>query len=99
MILLLSGTGEGRMLGQRLRAAGLPFVASVTTPEARALFAEIDPPPEVVVTRFSVGTLATFLHERRIGAILDATHPFAHRISETAMQAAAQVDIPYVRYE
>lgn len=99
MILLLSGTSEGRVLGQHLRAAGLPFVASVTTPEAKALFAEVDPPPEILVTRFSADMLATFLRERRICAILDATHPFAHRISETAMQAAAQVDIPYVRYE
>jgi precorrin-6A/cobalt-precorrin-6A reductase len=99
MILLLSGTGEGRVLGQRLRAVGIPFVASVTTPEARALFAEVDPPPEVLVTRFSDEALATLLRQRQIRAILDATHPFAHRISAKAMQVAAQVDIPYVRYE
>ena len=42
MILLLSGTSEGRILSARLRAEGLPFVASVTTPEARQLFAGID---------------------------------------------------------
>lgn len=99
MILLLSGTSEGRILGARLRAEGLPFVASVTTPEARRLFAEIDPAPEVLVTRFSGDTFATFLRERRVSAVLDATHPFAQRISESAIQAAAQARIPYVRYE
>lgn len=99
MVLLLSGTSEGRLLGQRLRAAGLPFVASVTTPEARTLFADVEPPPEVLVTRFDDEALATFLHERRIGAILDATHPFAHRISAQAMQAAARAHIAYIRYE
>ena len=99
MILLLSGTSEGRVLGARLREAGLPFVASVTTPEARALFAKIDPPPEVLVTRFSDDSLAAFLRERRVSAILDATHPFARRISENAQQAAAQANIAYVRYE
>jgi precorrin-6x reductase len=99
MILLLSGTSEGRILGARLQAEGLPFIASVTTPEARRLFAEIDPAPEVLVTRFSGDALAIFLRERRVHAILDATHPFAQRISEKAIQAAAQVHIPYVRYE
>jgi len=99
MILLLSGTSEGRLLGARLRAEGLPFMASVTTPEARHLFAAIDPAPEVLVTRFSADALATLLRERQVGAILDATHPFAQHISETAMQAAAQAQIAYVRYE
>lgn len=99
MILLLSGTSEGRVLGARLRAEGLPFVASVTTPEARRLFADIDPAPEVLVTRFSGDAFATFLRERQVRAILDATHPFAQRVSEKAIQAAAQADIPYVRYE
>ena len=99
MILLLSGTSEGRVLGGRLREVGLPFVASVTTPEARALFAKIEPPPEVLVTRFSGDSLATFLRERRVRAILDATHPFAYRISEKAQDAAAQANIAYIRYE
>jgi precorrin-6A/cobalt-precorrin-6A reductase len=99
MILLLSGTSEGRILSARLRAEGVPFVASVTTPEARRLFADIEPAPEVLVTRFSGDALVALLRERRVRAILDATHPFAQRISETAMQAAAQEHIPYVRYE
>jgi precorrin-6A/cobalt-precorrin-6A reductase len=99
MILLLSGTSEGRALGARLRAVGTPFVASVTTPEARALFSGIDPMPEVLVTRFSQEALEALLQERHVGAILDATHPFAQRISENAMQVAAAMHIPYVRYE
>jgi precorrin-6x reductase len=99
MILLLSGTSEGRILSACLRAEGVPFVASVTTPEARRLFADIEPTPEVLVTRFSGDALVTFLRERRVRAILDATHPFAQRISEQAIQAAAQEHIPYVRYE
>jgi precorrin-6A/cobalt-precorrin-6A reductase len=99
MILLLSGTSEGRVLGARLRAAGVPFVASVTTPEARALFAGIDPRPEVLVTRLNPEALEDLVQERHIDAILDATHPFAQRISENAMQVAAARRVPYVRYE
>jgi precorrin-6A/cobalt-precorrin-6A reductase len=99
MILLLSGTSEGRSLGVRLRAEAIPFLASVTTPEARQLFAGLDPAPEVLVTRFNADALVALLHERQVDAILDATHPFAQHISETAMQAAALAQIPYVRYE
>jgi precorrin-6A/cobalt-precorrin-6A reductase len=99
MILLLSGTSEGRLLSARLRAEGLPFIASVTTPEARQLFAALEPAPEVLVTRFSGDTLATLMRQRRVSAILDATHPFAQRISEKAIEVAAQEHVPYVRYE
>jgi precorrin-6A/cobalt-precorrin-6A reductase len=99
MILLLSGTSEGRILSARLRAEGLAFVASVTTPEARHLFSELDPPPEVLVKQLSGEAMTTFLRERRVRVILDATHPFAQRISEKAIQVAAQEHIPYVRYE
>ncbi|MDQ3828380.1 MAG: precorrin-6A reductase, partial [Candidatus Tectomicrobia bacterium] len=99
MILLLSGTSEGRLLSARLRAEGLPFIASVTTPEARQLFAALDPAPEILVTRFSGDALATLIRQRQVSAILDATHPFAQRISEKAIEVAAQERIPYVRYE
>jgi precorrin-6x reductase len=99
MILLLSGTSEGRLLSARLRAEGLSFVASVTTPEARHLFAELDPPPEVLVKQLSGEAMVRFLRERHVRVILDATHPFAQRISEKAIQVAAQEEIPYVRYE
>lgn len=99
MLLLLSGTSEGRTLGARLRAEGLDFLASVTTPEARQLFAAIEPPPEVLVTRFSQDVLESLVRQRQIRAILDATHPFAQRISAEAMQVAARERIPYVRYE
>jgi precorrin-6A/cobalt-precorrin-6A reductase len=99
MLLLLSGTSEGRLLGTRLQAEGLPFVASVTTPEARQLFTGVEPPPEVLVTRFSGDALVTLLRDRHVRVILDATHPFAQRISEKAIQVAAAEHIPYVRYE
>ena len=50
MILLLSGTSEGRALGARLRAVGAPFVASVT-----CLSVHVSPPSVERATTSGVG--------------------------------------------
>jgi precorrin-6A/cobalt-precorrin-6A reductase len=40
-----------------------------------------------------------FLNERRISAVIDATHPFAERISQNAAEACARAGVPLVRVE
>ena len=50
-----------------------------------------------------VGRLATgieeFLQQQQIVAILDASHPYAVEISQTAIAVAQKRQIPYLRYE
>jgi len=41
-----------------------------------------------------VGGLVAYLTDRRVGAMVDATHPFAARISENAAEAAALAGVP-----
>jgi precorrin-6A/cobalt-precorrin-6A reductase len=45
-----------------------------------------------------VGGLATFLQERRIELLIDATHPFAAQISQNAIQAARHASVPVWAY-
>ena len=40
-----------------------------------------------------------WLLRERVGAILDATHPFATRISDRALRSAAQLGIDYLRFQ
>jgi len=96
-VALLGGTSESRSLAAALSQEGIPWIATVTTAGGSRLYRDL--PGQVVVTRFSLPSLAQFLQERRIGVLVDASHPFAQQISQLAIQVTAQLGIPYLRYE
>lgn len=100
-ILLLSGTSEGPKLAQALLAAGFDsIVATVTRQEARAhLFGHLQEAITVRAQGFTADSLRHFLRHQRIGLVLDATHPFAVRITQMATAVCQQLGTPYVRYE
>ncbi|QIP86719.1 cobalt-precorrin-6A reductase [Streptomyces sp. Tu 2975] len=91
-VLILGGTTEGRRLAERLHADGTARVTSslagrVTTPRM--------PPGEVRVGGFGGAEgLARWLREHEVGAVIDATHPFAGTISFNAALAAAEAHVP-----
>lgn len=95
---LIGGTHESSRLAAALAVAQIPVVVTVTTESAQSLY---PPAPDlrVVVTRFRAEELASFLQAQRIAAILDASHPFAAEISQLAIAMAAQLQIPYLRFE
>jgi precorrin-6A/cobalt-precorrin-6A reductase len=95
-ILVLGGTGEARELAARLHADGLPVVSSLAGRVSRPAL----PVGEVRVGGFGgpVG-LATYLDEARIAAVVDATHPFAARISASAARAAELTGVPLIRLQ
>ena len=91
-VLVLGGTTEGRRLAERLLADGTVRVTSslagrVATPRM--------PPGEVRVGGFGGAEgLARWLCEHEVGAVIDATHPFAGTISFNAARAAADAHVP-----
>jgi precorrin-6A/cobalt-precorrin-6A reductase len=93
-ILILGGTAEARELAERLHAAGMPVVSSLAGRVSRPRL----PPGEVRIGGFGgPEALAAWLRAERITAVVDATHPFAERISASATQAVG--DIPLLRLE
>ncbi len=99
-ILLLSGTGEGPQLARALLAAGFAVRATVTREEARAsLFGPLGEAVRVEVRGFTPESLADFLRHGEADLVLDATHPFAVRITRTAHAVCGQLGVPYIRYE
>jgi len=100
-ILLLSGTSEGPKLAQALLEAGFDsIIATVTRPEAREhLFGHLHGAITVLAQGFTAASLRDFLAQHRIGLVLDATHPFAVRITQMASAVCRQLGTPYVRYE
>lgn len=94
-VLLLAGTAEGRAI-----AKGLSLMQGVTGLASLA-GAVRTPAPLPIPTRIGgFGTadgFAQVLQGERIGLVVDATHPFAHRISARSAQVCAAQGTPYLQ--
>jgi precorrin-6A/cobalt-precorrin-6A reductase len=93
-LLILGGTTEARLLAEQL--AGLDGFEAELSLAGRTKA----PLPQALTCRVGgfggAEGLAEYLRAGRIEALIDATHPFAERISENAAQAARSVGIPLV---
>ena len=95
-VLILGGTAEARALAEELHGAGIHVISSLAGRVAR---------PRLPVGEVRVGgfggpqALAAWLVEHRIAAVVDATHPFAERISASAASACAAADVRLLRLE
>ncbi|MCE5289342.1 MAG: cobalt-precorrin-6A reductase [Nocardiaceae bacterium] len=90
-LLVLGGTGEARELAAR--ADGFEVITSL----AGRVQNPVMPVGEVRVGGFGgVDGLANWLQDNGIGAVVDATHPFAAIITENAAAACGQVGVPHV---
>lgn len=91
-VLVLGGTGEGRALATRLaREPGL----EVTTSLAGRVADPRRPPGDVRSGGFGgVDGLAAYLIHRRVEAVVDATHPFASRMTGNAVAACGRLGVP-----
>jgi precorrin-6A/cobalt-precorrin-6A reductase len=96
MILILGGTAEARELASRLHAAGMPVTTSLAGRVARPRL----PQGETRIGGFGgPDRLADWLRENGIAAVVDATHPFAERISASARIATHSTRTPLLRLE
>ncbi len=94
----MGGTSESAQLATAIAQAKLACTISVTTVAATALYPAA-PELQVVVRTFNFDQLLQFLQADRIVKILDASHPYAVEISQLAIAAARQLQIPYLRFE
>lgn len=95
-VLILGGTSEARALASALVARGVPVVSSLAGRVTR---------PRLPAGKVRIGGfggpdgLAAWLTEHRTSAVVDATHPFAERISASAVVAARTTGVPLLRLE
>jgi len=96
VILVLGGTAEARELAGALHAAGVPVTSSLAGRVSRPRL----PAGEVRVGGFGgPDALARWLREQGVVAVVDATHPFAERISASAARACPQAGVPLLRLQ
>ena len=95
-VLVLGGTGEARRLAAALVAGGVDVLSSLAGRVADPVLPEGD----VRVGGFGgADGLAAWLATHRPRAVVDATHPFAARITENAAAAAARHGTPLLRLQ
>jgi precorrin-6A/cobalt-precorrin-6A reductase len=95
-VLILGGTAEARELAAALDAQGVAVVSSLAGRVARPRL----PAGEVRIGGFGgPDALARWLTEHEVAAVIDATHPFAQRISASAAAAAPAAGVPLLRLE
>jgi precorrin-6A/cobalt-precorrin-6A reductase len=91
-ILILGGTTEARRLAERL--AGRPDLAVTLSLAGRTASPVAQPVPVRIGGFGGAAGLAAHLAAERIDALIDATHPYAARISANAAQAAGAAGVP-----
>lgn len=91
-LLLLSGTGTATEIAARLARSGHDALCSVAG--GARLGRTVDLPQREGGFGGEAGFRA-FVKERGIRAVLDATHPFASRISERSARLCAEMGLPY----
>ena len=91
-VLLLAGTGEAQRIARALADRDCPAIASLAG-ATRA------PNPTGLPTHIGgfggADGFRAFLKDKGITRVLDATHPFAHRISTRSAMICAELTLPY----
>lgn len=91
-VLILGGTTEARELAELL--AAMPGVSATLSLAGRTMAPAAQPVPVRVGGFGGAEGLASYLRDHRIDLMVDATHPFAARISGNAAEAAARAGVP-----
>lgn len=95
---IIGGTSDSIIIATNLANQEIPCLVTVTTEAARQGYTE-SKWLQVRVGALEPPDLARFIQQEGIGAVVDASHPFALEISRAAIAAAQALHLPYWRYE
>jgi len=90
-VLLLAGTAEARRLAA---AVGAQKGIELTSSLAGAVAVPLLPEGDVRIGGFGDAGLTRWLRDHDTDAVVDATHPFATRMTDEAVAAAAELRLP-----
>lgn len=98
MIWVIAGTQDGREIARRLSEERKETVLVTVVSDYGQQLAS-HPGLEVRVGRFTKDQMVDLIEEKEITLLVDASHPYAAIVSETARLAAKEKNIAYIRYE
>lgn len=94
-LLILGGTSDAKTLALVLHNKSIEAVYSIA-----GLVRQPDLPCEIISGGFSIrGGLSKYILDNDITALLDVTHPFATKMSQTARDVSEQLGITLWRYQ
>lgn len=98
MILVLSGTSDGRKIIKKLLSNDKKVLSTTTTKYGSDLMKNHKNLIKVSKV-LSKNELMNLIINNNIKKIVDATHPYAYEISSNAMEISSLLEIEYFRYE
>lgn len=98
MIWVMAGTQDGREAAMMLAEERQETVLVSVVSSYGAALASV-PGLEVYTGRLNQAGMVQMIQEKGISLLVDASHPYAAVATETAMLAAKEAGIPYIRYE
>lgn len=96
MILVIGGTSDSREIAKRLAESSASVMISTATEYGALLAAESG--VAVSTGRLTAEQLKSFLVEKKISVLVDASHPYATEVTLNAAAACTHLGIPYIRY-
>lgn len=99
MILVLSGTEEGKEIVRRLHGEGVSLLTTVATEYGKKMFEQAGMEAVCLQGRLDANGFSSLIKERGVDTVVDATHPYAIEVSQNAMDACKKTNILYLRFE
>ena len=99
MILVLSGTEDGKEIVKRLYDNGYDILTSVATEYGKAIYERLSLGNICVQGRLDADGLTRLIEDKQIDLIIDATHPYATNVSLNAIKACNNKNIRYIRFQ
>lgn len=99
MILVMSGTEEGREIVKRLNDKGEGVITTVATEYGHEIYEKIGLGHLCIQGRLDIKELSELIRDKNIDTLIDATHPYATQASLNAIKASEESGIKYVRFQ
>ena len=98
MILVLSGTEEGKEIVRRLHEEGLSLLTTVATEYGKKMFEQVGLEAVCLQGRLDMDGFSRLIKER--GRHCGGCHPpYAIEVSQNAMDACKKTNVRYLRFE
>lgn len=99
MILVLSGTKDGREIIKKLHIKKYPIIVTTATDYGKSLI-DIKEGLKVYNKRLDYEEMIKFIKNKSIKLVIDATHPYAEEVSKNIVKACRDSGgIPYFRFQ
>ena len=99
MILVMSGTEEGREIVKELNHRGKELLTTVATEYGFEIYAKMGLGHLCLQGGLDVNGLSKLIRNKKVETLIDATHPYATQASLNAIKACRERGIKYIRFQ